>query len=414
MTAASQGVERPAHIPESAIYSFDMYRDVAVENPHASVERLIQDASPVFWTPHNGGHWMVLSYAAAQEVFRHPEIFSSALVAPEIMEATLAALPPGTPRPPIPTPLMMDPPEHTRYRQPLMRAFSPKMLMALRGSIEDLAIKLIDGVADQGECEFVSAVAEQFPVRVFLEMMGLPKARLAEFRALAHEVFTPRDHNDPAQAFHLMRKIVDALHDDIVARRDHPQQDLISDLWAMSIDGEPMTMELIEDYIVLLFLAGLDTVVIALSFGVYHLAANPDLQQELRAHPDLIGEASEELLRRYSFTVPVRRVVKETELHGQTLQPDDRVILYLPAVDLDPEEFHEPATVDIHRQRKAHMLFGGGPHHCLGSHLARLELQTLYRVLLERLPPFTLAPDNPPTFHVGMNLSLSSLPIRWA
>lgn len=406
-------VARPAHIPASAVYDFDIYRDISPDKPHDSVLQLLQDAPPLFWTPRNGGHWLVLSYADAQTVFRTPEVFSSALVAPETMEAMLASMPAGSPRPPIPTPLMMDPPEHTRYRQPLQRAFSPKMMAALRESITELARTLIDDIVAQGDCEFIASVAEQFPVRVFLKMMGLPAERLDEFRALAHEVFTPRDPDDQVQVFMLMRKIVDTLHNVILERRDNPQQDLISDLWAMDVDGAPMTLELIEDYIVLLFLAGLDTVVIAISFGMYHLADNPELQDELRADPDLIPEASEELLRRYSFTVPVRRVVQDGELRGQSLKPEDRIIVYLPAVDLDPQEFPEPERVDIHRERKTHMLFGGGPHRCLGSHLARLELQTLYRIVLERLPPFRLDPDNPPIFNVGMNLSLRSLPLRW-
>lgn len=405
--------QRPAHIPDAAIYDFDIFYDAAsLEDPHERAQDLLRNAPPIFWTPHNGGHWIATRFEDAHTVLRTPETFSSALMSPTQKQAVDAAMPAGVPRFPQLTPIMMDPPEHTKFRLPLQRAFAPKTILALNEDIVALAHQLIDDVIAQGACDFIAAVAEQLPVRVFLKMMGLPSERLAEFRVLAREAFAPSQFDYMIYSMR-MRKIADAMMDVILARREEPKSDLISMLWALKIDGEPMTLELMEDYSVLLFLAGLDTVVNAIGFGMRHLARNPDLQNALRANPALIPEATEELLRRYTFTIPVRRVLHDTQFGGLTLKADERIMLYCPAADLDAREFPAPEVFDIARENKTHMAFSVGPHRCLGSHLARMELQTLYSVVLERLPAFRLDPAQPLQFHAGQNLSLAALPLRW-
>jgi cytochrome P450 len=366
----------------------------------------------VFWTPRNGGHWMVLKYEAVFGVLRDPKVFSSALIAPARKAAAAAFMPHDAQRAISMTPIFMDPPDHTRYRLPLQRAFSPKTMTALKGDVEALAHQLVDAVIDQGGCDFFSAIAEQLPVRVFLRMMGLPEDRLAEYRALVREIFAPAG-DDPMVQVRRMRRIVDAMTPVILARREAPQDDLISQLWALEVEDQPMTLELMEDYAALIFLAGLDTVINAMSFGVRHLAQHPELQARLRARPDLIDEAAEELLRRYTFTMTMRRVTTDTELAGASLKAEETVIVYMPAADLDADQFSAPAVFDVEREGKVHLAFGSGPHRCLGSHLARIELQTLYDVLLKRLPEFRLDPAAPVTFQAGMMLTIASLPLRW-
>jgi cytochrome P450 len=119
------------------------------------------------------------------------------------------------------------------------------------------------------------------------------------------------------------------------------------------------------------------------------------------------------MLRRYTFTVAMRRLTKDTEIAGQLLKSGEIVIVYMPAADLDPTEFDNPDLFDARREHKTHMAFGAGPHRCLGSHLARIELQALYSVVLKRLPEFRLDREKPIVFHAGMMLSVASLPIRW-
>lgn len=413
MVFNSMTVDRPAHVPEAAVHAFDYFRDDGLfSDPHKRILELVGEAPPLFWTPHNGGHWMAVGYEEAFQVLRSPELFSSALMSVEAaQQAGPAALPDGR-RIPMMTPIMMDPPLHTKLRGPLQKTFSPKTVMALGEKIEKLATALVDEVAPLGHADFVAAVTEPLPVRIFLNMMGLPDDRIGDFRTMVREVLEPRGF-DPVEEVMRMRRIGDAMMDQILASRDAPKDDIISLLWSVEIEGEPMSLELMEDYCCLLFVAGLDTVINAMTYGIRHLARNPGLQAELRANPDSIIEATEELLRLYSFTGPVRRVTQDTDLGGRSLKEGDIVFVYLGGVDLDSREFPDPGSFDLDRENKNHLIFGAGPHRCLGSHLARIELQTLYRVVLARLPEFRVDPDERPVFHPGNVLSVSKLPLRW-
>ena len=413
MTFGSSGVApRPTHVPESAVRDFDIHRDSALQtDPHARILELLPTLPPLFWTPRNGGHWLAINHRNVVTVLREPERFSSSLVSPKHREAMMAMMPEGVPRMPQMTPIFMDPPDHGRYRIPLQRVFSPSLMVALKPRMEAMAHELIDAVIDQGHCDFFSAIAEQFPVRVFLQMMGLPTDRIAEYRALVREIFEPVE--DRAAQATRGRRMIDAMEETILARREEPRDDLISVLWALEIDGKPMTLDLMEDYCSLLFLAGLDTVINGISYGIRHLAMDSQMQARLRADPDLIVEATEEMLRRYTFSGGIRRVTHDTTLDGHALREGELIVTYLAAADLDSTEFVDPASFDPLREHKAHLAFGAGPHRCVGSHLARVELQTLYRVVLERLPLFRLDPDQPPQFHVGMMLAVTSLPLCW-
>ena len=403
----------PDHVPPEAVYDFDMRHDPALlADPHERVRELLREAPPVFWTPRNGGRWIVIGHEELFQASRDTETFSSGLMPRAQMMAMMAMMPKDMPRIPQATPITMDPPEHGKFRGPLQKTFSPKAAMAQIDDIRALADALIDKVIDQGHCDFIPAIAEPLPVTVFLKMMGLPPERLPEFRDLVHE-FLENTTGDLLKSAGLSRKVADAMLDEILARKDDPKDDIISLLWATEIDGEPMTLELMEDYAVLLFIAGLDTVINGMGFGIRHLAMNPELQDELRANPELITEAAEELLRRYSFTIPMRRVARDTTLGGFTLKEGDWLALYIPGADLDPREFDRPEQFDLGRENKVHVAFGVGPHRCLGAHLARVELQVLYQQILKRLPKFRLDPDKPATFHSGNIIAFDSLPIRW-
>jgi cytochrome P450 len=411
--ALSPPARQPDHVPDAAVYDFDMFLDPGLlEDPHERVRQILREAPPVFWTPRNRGHWMAMSHEAVLEVSRDWERFSSAFMPRAQMEALMGALPPGLPHIPQPRPITLDPPDHAKYRAPLALTFGPKSIKARTEEIRTLAVELIAAVEHRGGCDFIAAVAEPLPVLVFLRLMGLPAERLAEFRAIVNELLGP-GMLDPMVAAARLRTIADCIVDVIKARQDDPKDDLISRLWATEIDDEPMTFDIMEDFSVLLFLAGLDTVINAIGHAVRHMAAHPDLQARLRADPSLIGEAVEEMLRRYSFVTLNRRVAQDTELCGQALKSGDRIMFSLACAGLDPAHWSAPEAFDLAREDKAHLAFGSGPHRCVGSHLARLELQVLYAELLQRLPPFRLDPERPVKFRVGHVLAVDSLPIRW-
>jgi cytochrome P450 len=171
-------------------------------------------------------------------------------------------------------------------------------------------------------------------------------------------------------------------------------------------------MEDMEDYGVMLFIAGLDTVMNGMGIGVRHLAMNPDLQDKLRADPTLIANATEEMLRRFTFTVPTRRVTKDVVFQGVEMKKGDVCDLFLPGADLDPARFDQPETYDLGREA-VHIAFGVGPHRCLGSHLARIELQIMYEELLATLPRFRLDPEKPPRFHGGAVMGPENVDLVW-
>ena len=409
----SPKVPKPPHIPDTVVYDFDMFADPGyTAGPHQRLLDLIENAPPVFWTPRNGGHWIFLSYAANFNAARDTETFSSEMMPMALVEQLIANLPPGTPRIPLAKPVSIDPPEHGKFRIPLLRVFSPKVINALESHIRALANKLIDKVIARGECEFISEIAEPMPVQIFLKMMGFPLDRQREYRALVKEQLADRGQ-DMGQVVSRLQRIVASMRDTMLERREHPRDDIISMLWKSEIEGKPTTVEHIEDYCLLLFIAGLDTVMNGMGHGVCHLAQDLSLQQQLRVTPRLIPEAAEELLRRYTFVVPVRRVSKDTVFDGVKLEENERVMLILPAADLDKKEFPNSDTFDLTREKKVHIAFNAGPHRCLGSHLARLELRTLYEQLLARLPTFRLDPARPPIFHCGPIIGVDSLHLIW-
>jgi cytochrome P450 len=408
----SPAVPRPDHVPVEAVYDFDMYLDPGLlRDPHERVRELLRVAPPVFWTPRNRGHWLVTGHVENYTLSRDTVNFTSDVMPEAYMQMIRAQLPPDFGHMPIAFPIQLDPPAHGIYRAPLQAAFSPKAILARKEKIRQLANELIDAVIEQGHCDFVPAIAEPLPVKVFLEMLGLPVERLTEFRRLVTEHMAPA--KSPMDFVFRSRKVADAMSETIDARKLEPKDDLISLLWAQEIDGKPMTKEMMENFGVLLFIAGLDTVINGMGFGIRHLAKNLDFQNELRANPKLIVEAAEEILRRYTFTVPVRRVAHDVELGGQKLRENDLVMIFLPGADLDPREFPNPEVFDMKRENNVHIAFGAGPHRCLGSHLARIELQVVYEQMLARLPEFRLDETKPAKFHGGNIIAIDSLSIRW-
>lgn len=412
-TSVSAMAPIPDHVPEAIVFDFDMYRDPdLLTNPLPRILDLLKTAPPIFWTPRNGGHWIFLSHASNFDAARDTDAFSNEAIPYEQIQAMKAQMPPDAPQIPLPFPLLLDPPLHGKYRRPLQTVFSPKIINGLKDGIRALAIEIIGKVAPEGKCEFINEIAVPLPVQVFLKMLGLPIELMPEYRALVKEVLSQHD-SDPAAGLMRLQRVTAAMRDTVLARREDPKDDIISLLWSLEIDGKPVTLNDIENYGVLLFIAGLDTVVNSMGYAVYHLAQDQALQKRLRRNPDLIPEAVEEMLRRYSFVIPPRRLKKDIVFHGFEMKENERVMLFLPAADLDSDVFPDAEKFDLNRENKGHIVFNAGPHRCLGSHLARVELQIFYQEFLSRMPNFSLDPKRPPTFHCGQILGFDTLDLIW-
>jgi cytochrome P450 len=409
----SPAVPRPAHVPEHLVYDFDMFLDPAYgANPHARLFELHGVAPPIFWTPRQGGHWVLIGHEVNFNASRDWNSFTSQFSNPEQFQKLMALLPKDIGHIPTAVPINLDPPAHGIFRAPLNSVFSPKAALALRDSIRSLANELIDKVIASGRCDFMADIAEPLPVQVFLKLMGLPVERQAEYRTLVKDMLK-NIGPDPIKSITHLQRIAAAMRDTMLERRDNPRDDLISLLWKTEINGQPVALEDMENYCVLLFIAGLDTVMNGMGFGICHLARDPSLQDQLRKKPELIEAAREELLRRYTFTVPTRIVAKDLVFNGVEMKQGERVMLFLPAADLDPKEFPNPERFDLARENNVHIAFATGPHRCLGSHLARVELQVIYEEMLARLPAFRLDPSQPPKFHCGNVVGVDSLHLVW-
>jgi cytochrome P450 len=409
----SLAVDRPGHVPQESVYDFDYFVDPGlVERGHDRVLEIVRDAPPIFWTPRNGGHWIIAGHDAVSKAFNDVDRFTVEMVTYEDVQVQKAMLKPGEPEPLIPLPNGIDPPRHAVYREPLQSVFSPSAMMRLKGDIASITAELIEAVKPNGGCEFMSAIAEKVPVAIFLKLFGLPLERQDDYRALAKEHMAGNDFQ-PGSSQRRLRKLADIMNETIIARRDKPRGDLISLLWASKFYGKPATPNDLENYCVMLFLAGLDTVVNGMGIGVRHLALNPDLQDEIRQAPKRIPIFSEEMLRCYSFTIPPRFLARNTTFEGTEMRKGEMALLFVPAADVDPRKFADAGTFNINRADKAHIAFGAGVHRCLGAHLARIELQTLYEEMLARLPTFRLDPDESVRFHGGNVWGPNELNLLW-
>jgi cytochrome P450 len=414
MAPLSPAVPKPAHVPDAFVVDFDMFFDPAyVANPHDRILELQRTVPPVFWTPRQGGHWMLIGHAANFKASRDWETFSSEVFPRSQMMAMMSQLPKDIGHIPTAVPINIDPPAHGIFRAPLQAAFSPKAALKLADSIRALARELIDKVAARGRCEFMTEIAEPLPVQVFLKVLGLPLERQAEYRALVREQLASTNTNDIMVSIRKLQHLASVMRPTMLEQRDNPQDDMISELWQSQIDGRAVTLADMENYGVLLFIAGLDTVMNGMGHGIRHLAQDLALQDQLRKNPKLITDAKEELLRRYTFTVPVRRVAKDVELEGAPLKAGDRAMLFLPGADLDGKEFPDRDKFDLKREKNVNIAFNTGPHRCLGSHLARVELQILYEEMLSRLPQFRLDSSDPPKFHCGNIIGIDRLSLVW-
>lgn len=383
------------------VYEFDYIADPALlEDCHARYWQIRNEAPPLFWTPANGGHWVCNTGKAVNHVVRHPELFSSRFL----------SIPPN-PNQPKMIPEMLDPPEHRPWRQMLRPFFESKAIEPLEARIAAWTDRLLDDVLPQGECEFVSAVASRLPVAVFMELFGFPMEKFDEFRALVVAFFNARA--TPEQRNGLGQTIAGHLAELIQARMATPQDDMISKIIASEVDGRAITFEEMMSIGFLMFLAGLDTVTNAMSFGMRHLAHDEALRGRVIEDPARIPDMVEELMRRYAFVATPRTVVADTELEGIRLQAGDSILAPLPLVGWDEALNPDPAAVSIERPWYRHAGFGSGIHTCLGLHLARLELVIFYRAWFARVGHFSQIPKGDETCRGGSVLALEHLHLAW-
>ncbi|HEY3631106.1 MAG TPA: cytochrome P450 [Jatrophihabitantaceae bacterium] len=348
------------------------------------------------------GHpfWAVTRMAPIREAFQHPEIFSNNAVVPDAPEPPYYWIPE-----------MLDAPLHNKWRKLLGPFFSPGTVEALEPKMRERFAQIIDDVAPRGRCDFIQDVALKFPNQIFMEIMGMPVTDAQQFQewetAILHE-----GSSTSARAAEAMGGVHGYFSEVIAARREEPKQDIISETLSWTIDGEPISDEDMMAFCLLMFMAGLDTVSAQLGYSFLHLATNPDDRRRINEDPALIAPAMEEFLRYYAFVTPGRKVKQDTELAGCPIKAGEMVFLPLVAANRDPDEFPDADKVIIDRQENRHIAFGAGPHRCLGSHLARTELNIALEEWHKRVPDYRVDESIPIREHGGQ-IGLSNLPLVW-
>lgn len=396
LTAAREG------IPQSLIWDFDMFRDERLhrEDIHLAYADIARDSPPLFYTPRNGGHWVVSGYDLCVEVMRDHERFS----------ATERSIPRAPTQFPL-IPLFVDPPEHGPYRAELLRYFGPKVIRHLERRMREWARMLIASTIQQGECDFIEAIGARFPVSIFLEIMGIPLDRFENFRAFVSEYFA--DWSNPAKRDAMREFAIGELRHYTDLRREEPRDDFLTHLGTMKIRGRQLTPAEIDSINIMMFIAGLDTVAGTLGFMFRHLAERPDLQQQLREDPSTIQGFVEESLRRFTVVLPPRIVAKDCTLSGVDLRAGEMMLVLLPGAAMDEGKVQCPREFQSNRPWQGNVAFGTGVHVCLGSFLARSEMRILVEEWVKAIPSFARKPGSASRSRLGPILALDRLDLTW-
>jgi cytochrome P450 len=249
---------------------------------------------------------------------------------------------------------------------------------------------------------------------MFLRLLGLPNDEMDRFVRWKDNIIRPlADDVAGMQAIRQAtgQEMYAYFRDEIESRRSHPRDDLLSEFTHGEVDGRPLTDHEILDILYLFILGGLDTVTASLDCTISYLAAHPDRRRELIANPEAIPAAVEEFLR---FHTPVmgivRRVAKPVELHGVQMEPGDSVMVMIGSANTDDNQFDQPHEMDLGRADNKHYAFGGGPHRCLGSHFARLELRLALEEFHKRVPDYHVRPGHELDFSTGIR-EVADLPL---
>jgi cytochrome P450 len=379
--------------------------DLPMADSRSAACAILRDAGPV--ARDSNGWYMITSAEAAEFALRHPDLFSSRQAFDRI----------GSPLPLVP--IAFDPPEHTRYRRILQPFFSRAGIASWLPVVHGLAGELIDDLAGRGECDLVADLAVPLPAQVFLSLFGLPpgdRERLITWKDALHAAAAAMEDGDdtspPEETVRLGAEFYEYITHHISRRK---QADTAAGLLGCLL-ADTSEQRLSEEEILglsfLFVLAGLSTVTSALSTAFAILAAQPRMREEITADPAAIPRAVEELLRVDGPVVFVLRVAtRDVELGGHVIPAGSHVGISLLAADRDPARHHDPDAIDFRRQ-EPHLAFGVGPHRCLGSHLARMEMRVVVEEWHRRIPHYELAPGvSPRVAWPAAHIGVPSLPL---
>jgi cytochrome P450 len=401
------------HLPDNLVVDFDVY-DQSLAMPKDVFQQRASELrarGPVVYSTAYGGIWVVTRYQEIHQVLRDPETFSS-------YPTNLVNMAEGKF-----IPLELDPPEHTYYRKALQPLFNPKRMQELEPLIREVINDLIDSFAARGNAEFISEFAHQLPTHVFLVLMGWPLEDAPMFSETTDTALQGIPGGTEEESAKARKDAANKIYDyfGAVVARIRTGQDEARGLTAQIVNT-PIEMEdgvrlLTDDELnrmfYLLLIAGLHTVQGSLAWAIVHLANNPLQRQKIIDDRETITAAVEEILRIEASVITARRATRDVEIGGVTISEGDQLIALLCSANRDGSEFEEPDELKIDRSPNRHLSFGAGPHRCLGSHLARIELELVLEEIHKRIPDYSLVQDDPPLFHATQVRGCLRLPITF-
>jgi len=360
-------------------------------DPYPFYHRM-RETDPVHLSPL--GLWVLTRYEDCVTSLRDPRFgrdgFEAILSAQYGEESETGRLPRSM--------LFRDPPDHTRLRALVNRAFTPRVIEGMRGQIQAVVDRLLDRVERHGHMDVIADLAYPLPVTVICDMLGVPEGDHEQMKDWSSDIIRsldaigiPSDDSVVERGRVGRRGIAEYFRALLPERRRHPRADLLSSLIAVEEQGDRLTEGELLATCVLLFIAGHETTVNLIGNGLLALLRHPGELVRLRAEPGLIGSAVEELLR---FDSPVQRTARitnaEVVVGGKTLPPGAFVVTAIGAANRDPRHFPDPDRLDIGRTENRHIAFGFGIHFCLGAPLARVEGQLALGALMRRMPKLRL------------------------
>jgi cholest-4-en-3-one 26-monooxygenase len=379
------------------------------EDPHAIFDEMRRSA-PVHYDP-VGAVWGIFKHADVLAVEKDAKTFSSH----------------RAPRPHgqhLPTMISMDDPEHQRRRSLVNRGFTPKRVAAHQPMMRQLCRQIINGVCEQGSCDFVWDIAARLPLYVIAELMGYEPDLYDDLLRWSEEIMGPTSAEmvTPEQIAKVLQSTNRAIEEfneaqlGIIAnRRQHPRDDVITTLCQAEIDGERLDDESIVQEMLLILIGGDETTRHVLSGGMLELIRHADQREALRSGAADMAVAAEEMIR---WNSPVqnmgRTATRDLTLRGQRINEGDQLMLFYPSANRDEEVFEHPHEFDIGRNPNPHVAFGIGTHFCLGASLARLEVRMMMTEALRRLPGLELAVEAPlPRRASNFVSGLESMPVTF-
>jgi cytochrome P450 len=361
--------------------------------------RKLQSKDPFHRSRPIGG-WVLTRHADVSAVLRDPKFLSDGRKLPQFRKQADDRVKAGDlTREEADTQMMLntDPPDHTRLRSLVSKAFTPRSVEALRPRVEQLVDEVVERCAAKGTFDVIREIAYPLPVIIIAEMLGIPSEDREQFKRWSDDMAKNvgmSNLDDQRTGRNAQRELREYLVPILQERRREPREDLLSALVAAEDEGDKLSLMEVHATIALLLVAGNETTTNLIGNGLLALMQHRDQFERLRAHPEMIGTAVEEMLR---YDSPVqgtsRFTLKDTEVNGHPVKAGQQVFLMIGAANRDPEQFADPEAFDIGREDNRHLSFGNGIHYCLGAPLARIEAPVALNALVQRFPNIRLATD---------------------